>query len=330
MAPATGEVKPRPELVPLPPQPTELTKELIEIFVAEIQARHDALQKVDLDWHALGPWSPSKLKTLEKCPFQFYLRYLLKFKVPESLKAHDDPVSANVGKAAHQILEDIVAGKSLDRAYADTKRKYLKDSSLNEAQWEEHVETLNFNITQFKDRMEELEQRHPVKRIFTELRIGINKNYEPVDFFADDVWVRGVVDLILLLECMDIIIIDHKTGGGEGSINPYKAQLDWYKILFHYGISKIEGAQTGIHFIKAGEIKMATFSHAEEIEGKLRNTLEMSIEGAIDSLISKGYFKHVRGSYCKWCEYDAIGCKDGTLKPLELSTRKWIPINRST
>lgn len=308
-------------------KPTVLTEELKKSFIEEITRRHEEIKEVPLGIHDMGTWSSSKLKTLEKCPFQYYLKYVLKFKVPETLLAQSDPLSANVGKAAHAILEHVVIGKPIDKAYSETKTEYLSKGLLTEQQWAENVDTLHYNITRFKERIDALSNQHKITRVLTELRIAITKDYEPTGFFSENAWLRGVVDLIVMLECMDIIILDHKTGGGEGSVNMYKSQLDWYKVLFHFGIQKIQGAQTGVHFIKAGEVKMADYTEHPDIENKLKNVLELSIEGAIDSLIEKGFFKHVRGPYCKWCEYDAIGCKSGELKPLELSTKRFfIPI----
>ena len=303
-----------------------LTPEIMALLIQDIKEKDEALTEVPLDLYSMGPWSSSKLKSLQKCPFQYYLKYVLKLKVPDELKAHDDPLSANVGKAAHSVLEHVMVGKPVEKAYAKAKKDHVNPSGLNEGEWNTHVVPLEYNINSFKDRIEALARVNPIARVFAEVRIAITKDYEPTGFFSDDAWVRGVIDLVLLLENGDIIIIDHKTGGGEGSPNVYKSQLDWYKVLFHHGIQSVVGAQTGVHFIKAGEVKMVDYTPAKDIENNLSNMLEMSIEGAIDTLKAKGFFKHVRGSYCKWCEYDQIGCKSGEFKPLELATKKWIQI----
>lgn len=308
------------------PQRT-LTEEIKQSFINEILRRDKELAKVALNIDSLGPWSYSKKKSLHKCPFQFYLKYVLKFKVPEDLQYQSDPLSAPVGKAAHSILENILLGKKVDKAYEATRKEFISGGILTQTEWENRVDILHYNISNFQERIEEFGRTTPIRRVFTELRMGVTRNYEATDFFHDSVWLRGVIDLILMLECMDIIILDHKTGGGQGSVDTYKDQLDWYKILFHFGISKIQGAQTGVHFIGEGVLKMADYTSSEDIESKLVNVLEMTLEGAIEMLLEKGYFKHVRGNYCKWCEYDAIGCKSGELKPLELSTKRWIQIH---
>lgn len=306
------------------PQVLEVTDADRAAFVTQITKKHSELEAVDISIDGFAPWSNSKYKSLKKCPLQFYLKYILKIKIPENYLIQSDPVSANVGKAAHEILESILLGKSIDKAYQQTKKSFLEKKLLKLEDWETKVEALNFNITKFKDRIDDFDRKNSIKRILTELRIGVTKQFEPTGFFTDDVWIRGVIDLVLLLDCLDAIVLDHKTGGGQGPITPYEEQLDWYKILLHFGIEKVRGIQTGIHFIGEGEIKMGQYSPFNDIENKLKNTLLMSLDGAIEMLYAKGYFKHVRGYYCKWCEYDNLGCKSGELKDLEKSTTKWM------
>lgn len=307
--------------------PNGLTEEVKQEFIRDIKDLDDTSIPFELTPFSLGAWSPSKVKSLQKCQWQFYLKYILKYKIPEQLQAANDPVSANVGKAAHQILEYTQMGRKIEDAYTKTKIEYtVRDKLLTEAQWVELVDSLHYNISTFSERIEALGRNVKIRRVMTELKIAITKDYEPTGFMSDDAWLRGVVDLIFQLENGDIIIIDHKTGGGEGSPLVYRSQLDWYKVLFHYGIQEIEGAQTGIHFIRAGEIKMVDYSDKRAITGNLKNTLEMTIEGAIDTMKEKGYFKHVRGNYCKWCEFDNVGCKSGELKPTEIGTKKWFSI----
>lgn len=297
-------------------------------FVKSIIEQESDVTEVKIGLDSFGPWSNSKYKSLKKCPFQYYLKYVVKFKVPEKYQIQSDPSSANVGKAAHEILEHLLQGKSVDKSFALAKKNYVDKGILTEEQWGRRVEILHFNISKFKDRIDDFNRANPIKRVITELRLGFTRQFEATGFFSDDVWVRGVVDLVLILESLDTVIIDHKTGGGQGPVTPYEEQLDWYKVLFHFGVEKAKGIQTGIHFIGEGDVKMAKYSPASDIEGNIRNCLVMSLEGAIEMLLEKGYFKHVRGGHCKWCEYDSVGCKSGELKELELSTKRWIEIHK--
>ena len=308
------------------PETLSFTGTPIERLAQYIQHETDALGSLDLDKHSLGPWSISKLKMLRKCPLQFYLKYVLKVKVPDDVAGREDTTSADVGSAAHLILEHVMSGKTVQEGYKLARKEFGPDK-LSDDIWKERVETLELNITAFKERMDSLAIRNPIKRVFTELRIGVTKDWESTGFFSKDVWFRGVIDLILQLEDGCVLIIDHKTGGGLGSLRPYEDQLNSYKILFHYGITPIKGAQSYIHFIGAGEIKPSYFSSVEEIEGKLRTNLDFDVEGAIDAVKDIGYWKHVASSSCKWCDYAAV-CKssDKLLKPVEMSTKKFFEI----
>jgi hypothetical protein len=301
--------------------------EAIEAFIKGVKEKHDNLETLKVDKYSFGPWSISKLKCLQKCPFQFYLKYILKIKVPEDVMGKQDSMSADVGSAGHRILELVVIGKTIEASYAAAKKEFVP-SKLTEEQWKEHVETLEMSIIAFQERIQKLERNYKVKRLFTELRLGVTKDWEPTGFFADNVYFRGIIDLVIQLDNLDIIILDHKTGGGEGSIKVYEEQLNSYKPLFHYGKEKVNGAQAGVHFIRASDVKMGFFSSKEDVQKKLVTELEWSLEGAVETVKELGYMKHIRGNQCKWCEYNEA-CKPGMLKEIEKDTKRFfkgIPI----
>lgn len=268
---------------------------------------------IDFTKEGLGAWSMSKIKVLQKCPLKFFLQYVLKYK-PEN------PVISMVteaGKAAHRVLEFVTNGKNLTQAYALTRKEF---GHMPEEIWEQEVATLEYSIQKFSEKLEEFQKVWGIKRIFQELRIGVTKDWEPTGFFADDVYFRGVIDLAIQLSNGDLLLIDHKKGlPAICGIRNSKDQLDSYKVLFHHGIEKINGAQAGIHFIKDGEIKLDDYVDANEISIRLKNILEFTIQGAIDRLLGIGYFKHYACNICKYCEFSDV-CKSGGYKTLEKET----------
>lgn len=306
-------------------EPSEAKKEVIRGFVESIEAKHEKCGTLDMNRYGFGAWSISKLKVLQKCPLNFYLKYVLKVPVPEGA-GREDSLSADVGSAGHRILEHMMLGVAKPQAYALTKAEYCPEK-ITEQQWEDLVVSLETQIISFKERMDAFVKRNHVHKIFTEVRLAVTKEWDPCHFFDGKAYFRGVIDLCLLLENNDLIIIDHKTGGGDGGIRPYKAQLNSYKPLFHFGHSKINGAQSGVHFIRAQDIQMDFYSSVKDIENKHIQELEWAFDGAVDRVKELGFFKHVAGPYCAWCDY-AVACKakDKPLKQLELSTKKVIPI----
>lgn len=304
-------------------------KEISQEFLKSLYLQSNALEEVKLDDISLGPWSHSKLKVLEKCPLQFYLKYILKVKLPAQLAANQDTTLADVGSAAHRILELVMVGQSIQNAYAMAKTEFVP-SKLTEELWAERIDGVEFNITQFKDRIDNFKKRNKVKKVYTELRLGVTRDWKATKFFAADVWFRGVVDFVIMLENGDALILDWKYGPPAASgIRNYKQQLDSYKPMINFGLVPIKGATSGVGFIRDGEIILDEFTSKEDVEGKLRNMIEFNVEGAIESVKTDGNFAHRVGNHCKYCEF-APWCKakkaDGNLKPLEASTSKFFKI----
>lgn len=298
-----------------------MTIEAVKVFVERAEKAHEDLPEFKISEDAFGAWSISKLKVLQKCPFQFYLKYVLKLKVPDEMQAQDT-LSADLGTAIHRVLELLMVGKSVDLSF-DTAKKEFVPKKLSEEQWETEIKAYRHSVVAFKQRMEQVDERYGIGKVFTELRVGVTKDWESTGFFSDDCYFRGVIDLALQTSCGNLLIIDHKRGGTpESSIRPYEPQLNSYKPLFHFGVKKIKGAQSFIHFVNASEVKPSRYHDQAEIEKDLITALNWDIEGAADRVKDIGYFKHVAHPGCKWCEY-ASACKstEKLMKPLELSTK---------
>lgn len=306
-------------------------KEISKEFLETLYKQSSSLEEVALDDISLGPWSHSKLKVLEKCPLQFYLKYILKVKLPPQLAAAQDTSLADVGSAAHKILELVFFGHTVANAYAMAKTEFVP-SKLTEELWVERIEGVEYNITQFKDRIDNFKKRNKVKKVYTELRLGVTRDWKATKFFAADVWFRGVVDFVIILENGDAMILDWKYGPpAAAGIRNYKQQLDSYKPMINFGLTPIKGATSGVGFIREGEIILDEFTNKEDIEGKMKNMMEFNVQGAIDSVSEDKQFSHRVGSWCKYCEF-APWCKakkaDGNLKDLEKATSKFFEIKK--
>jgi len=307
---------------------SEANVERITEFVKELNVASDKVDVLQMDRYGFGAWSYSKANMLKNCPFQFYLNYVMKVKMPTDIGGRRDMASADIGSAGHRILELVMMGKTLEVSYSIAKSEFVP-AKLSETQWEEKVLTMEMSIIAFKERIEAFSRKNPIKKIFTEMKIGVTKDWKPCAFFDKHAYYRGIIDLALELEDGSLIIIDHKTAEGFTPISTrvYDSQLDAYKVLFNFGIKPIQGSQAGIHFIRASEVKMGSYHSQDDIRGKLRTELEWELSGKVDRVTELGFFKHECGSYCKWCDW-AVLCKskEKYLKPLELGTKRVIPI----
>lgn len=271
----------------------------------------------DMTDEGLGPWSVSKLKTLQQCPLQFYLRYIVKFRPPEK-PLDEDGLLTQWGKASHEVLDYVARGLSVDAAYQRVEvesKKYLPEEHFGP------VRENRFSIEQFWQRIQDFKIRHKVKAIHPEMKVGVTKDFEKAGFFDDDVWFRGIIDLALELENGDVVVIDHKRGPNPdwGGTKNYRFQLDTYLPLFHYGIKPVNGGVTGVNFINHGKTILDDYTKLDCIENRIPKEIKFYTETAVESVVEKGGFHHKRGNQCKYCDYSELckGGKRGTSGELE-------------
>lgn len=310
---------------------TEAASKRLHADIAIAEDKFAAGDGLKFDKFGLGPWSFSKLKVLGSCPYQFYLKYVINVK---RKYLNQDTTISDVGTAAHRILELVMRGKDVETSFREASKEIIGapkggfgKASLTKQQWTDRIETLEMNISEFASKMEAFDRTNKIKRVHTELKIGITKDYEPTGFMADDVYFRGIVDLMFQIDVgdrlTDLLITDHKHGGGEfnKTVKNYQSQLDTYKVLFHHGIEPILGAQSGIHFIKEGKLIWGAYKPKDVIEKTLKDDLEWKLDGTVDKVKELGFFKHIMGNGCQYCEFSAE-CKSGQLKANELATKK--------
>lgn len=248
---------------------------------------------------SFAPWSYSKWKSLNNCPLKFYLKYVLKIKVP-----YVEAKETTVGKAAHEVLEHIIEGSSVQESLEKVEPIYRE-----KLDWSQEVLTIEPSFTNFRERFLRFVEVNKVIKVYQEVRIGLTTEWKPTEFFADNCFYRGVIDLCMYLQNGDSVVIDHKTGAPAAmGIKNFMPQLDVYKVLSHKGLHPVRKAASGVHFVKDSVIKIGNSLPAQQIENMLLGDILFSIQVAIDAVRDAGRFKRVRGSSCKYCEYD-VDCK---------------------
>ncbi len=189
-------------------------------------------------------WSFSALTRYENCPKQYY-----HLNVAKDFKEEDSDFAAD-GKVIHDgMYACLPKGKPLPLPIR-------------------HMESL---AKPFADAEGE---KHG------EMKLALNRKFEPVDFFAPDVWVRAVVDL-LIVRNTEAIVIDWKTGKVKDDftqlrltaaiLSRYMPEVDFFKLVYvwvkHKEITK-KTATLSMHTLLWNEL----LPRVSKIESAIRET----------------------------------------------------------
>lgn len=125
-------------------------------------------------------WSYSPLTTYELCPKKYFHLYVAEKGTPERVKDEDSSFSAD-GKFIHDALKKrVIDGVALPlqlRPYEAVAKRFA------DAKGEKHGE----------------------------MKLALNRDFEPRDYFAPDVYVRVIIDLAIV-QGDTAIVVDWKTG----------------------------------------------------------------------------------------------------------------------
>lgn len=201
-------------------------------------------------------WSYSRYGTYEQCAFKAKMLYIEKFKEPSSL-------ALDKGVAVHAEIERYLK---------------LKDEPLPQCA-----------IKLCAD-YEELKAKKP----YVELEVCFNKDWQPVDWFAKDAWVRIKIDA-LVKDSDYCLIIDHKTGRVRDS---YEPQLELYALTGLLMFPNVNVVDTELWFVDAGR----------KLEGQryTRDDLEMlkaRWTDRVTPMLTDTIFNPTPNQYCGYCHF---------------------------
>lgn len=164
---------------------------------------------------SLAPWSFSKIKAFEQCPKQFYHEKILKeypFVTTEAIL---------YGSEFHKAAEDYIgAGVPLPKKFSYAQ---------------EMLDSLNAK------RGEKL----------CEQKLGVTENLDPCGFYDDNVWFRGIADLIILDDDL-AWVIDYKTGKSSRYADKGQLELMALSVFAHY--PDVERVRAGLLFVVANDL----------------------------------------------------------------------------
>lgn len=183
------------------------------------------------------PWSHSALSDFNNCPKAYYHKRVAKDVV-------DPPNDAGLaGDFIHKAFEAyLMAGTPLPAVYPNHIREW-PEGIKPPAFYKEYLDALLASSGQ----------------IYVEGKYAINAKFEPVDFFADDVWCRGILD-VLHLNGAKARILDHKTGKRKQDTRQLK--LNALLVFIHH--PEVQVVKTGYMWLKDMVLDTETYIRADE------------------------------------------------------------------
>ena len=173
-----------------------------------------------------APWSFSKIKAFQQCPKQFYHEKVIKqypFKMTEAIRYGDQ-----FHKAAEKYIRD---GEELPKRFL-----YAKDS------------------------LDALKRKRGDK--LCEYRMGLTEDLEPCGFYEDNVWWRGIADLIILNQDQGLAyVVDYKTG--KSSRYADKGQLELMAMATFKHFPNVDTVRAGLLFVVCEDLVRSTYEQYE-------------------------------------------------------------------
>lgn len=208
-------------------------------------------------------WSYSSATTFEKCPKQYYHLYVAK------------DVKNDISKSEH-----IIYGNQVHKA----AEHYVRDGVPLPNKFKEFEKTL--------DRLKAI----PGEKL-CEVKLGLTRDLKPTGFFADDVWWRGAVDLLIVDEDSGLAtVIDYKTGKSSAYADTRQLSLLSIAVFKHY--PNIQRIKAGLIFLVCKDLVKEQF-HIDMVDDLYEEwgSIIHRIETAYDS----GVFNAVPNFTCKSC-----------------------------
>jgi hypothetical protein len=206
-------------------------------------------------------WSYSSLKTFQQCPRKYYHT-----KVAKDVKDSDTQATL-YGKSVHSAAEEYIRdGVALPPQFG-----YLEPmlEQLKEIPGEKHCE----------------------------LRLGLTEDLEPCDFFADNVWWRGVADLVIIDKEKKLAYsVDYKTSKNARYADIKQLDLVATALFKHF--PEVERIKSALMFVVSNEFVRAVHK-PENIEIYLEKPKQDL--NRLTAAFNNDVWNAMSGPLCRFC-----------------------------
>lgn len=209
-------------------------------------------------------WSYSSIKTFDQCPKKYF-----HLKVKKDYK-DEDTTATLYGTELHKAAEEFISlGKPVPARFA-----FIQDA----------LDAL---------------QKIPGEK-FCELKLGVAKRdgrFTPCDFYAKDVWWRGIIDLVIInKQKRTAYLVDYKTSKNTRYADTKQLDLMAGAIFTHY--PDIVEIKSALLFVVCNE--MVKKKHEYIMRTSYLNTMEPEL-ARLEAAIKTDVWNPVSGPLCKFC-----------------------------
>ncbi len=219
-------------------------------------------------------WSYSSLELYKQCPHKYYRLSVKKDVVVPPTEA------TSFGKAMHKACEDYIKlGTPIPEVYSFAREPMEK--------------------------VRDLAGTH-----LCEYRMGLTRDLEKCDFFAKDVWYRGIVDLVVIDG--DVAkLIDYKSSKSAKYAETKQLEIMSLAIFKHF--PEVKKIKAGLLFFIANAFVPATYT---EEESGIRWTPWLSDVAKLEKAVELGIWNPKPNFTCAgWCP--VTDCQHWKPKPIK-------------
>lgn len=136
----------------------------------------------------------------------------------------------------------------------------------------------------------------------TEYKFGLTSSFKPTTFFANDVWVRGVIDLAIL-RSKSAIVLDYKTGKPKTDDD----QLSLFAAVSFARFPNIEEVHTGYAWL--GHNKLVTSVYKREESPLIWQGFVGRVKRMEHAAMSGDFPPKPSGLCREWCPVGKKNCE---------------------
>jgi len=268
----------------------------------------------------LAKFSYSKLSVGHKCPFRYQKQFVERQKPTNGV----DGASANIGTLLHEVMErclrrfnetkETVTAEAIRRVVAGAYDVVMTKTACTELEatqlmaFDDSIQLMMYRILALAEKKQ--------SKIYVELELAIDQNFNHVPYYDKTAFFRGKIDLALVNPGGACAILDHKTG--YRTLKGHENQLRVYEVLAAFALAPVvlrehnislKTIQTGLNFVADEAFEWSSPISVETARERNRDWFIQWVNSISDETVA-GVIK--RGRHCNWCGYRSFcGSKVG-------------------